>query len=1418
MSDSKTASLTSSDRTRAAEIREATSVPWAALAVNSGGDESTKRDYANMLEDLASSESRVKQAYFSRYPIELLQNAHDACAKVGVRGEVWFEVTRDSLLVANQGDGFNGKRAESLMRLGASDKDAGHEDDESIGYKGIGFTSVFEIADSPQFFTDCGFDFELNGLRAKAEVESALDLEMTDVPHRRFLFELAESDVGSDLKQIRRYLADGAATVVRLPFKAGVDPATVFEHLRPVLAPELFVFMPSVAKITLRSGTSTSSQTCTVGRRRGSAEIVSVVDELGNESRWAVARKRFPVSRKIIRSLEDRNWDRVKRLDAAVALPLRGNRPSREADVSQIHVYFPTDESIGRRLLVHGDFYVDQARRAIALEGPGLSVNETVGANIAKLAASLAETYARDGAAMLECFAPIANSTAFGDILGDQIDEALATSRLVKSGTSASHFVRPASVQRIGAQTVRAGNELVSILSAPESVLDPAIDIEVLDEFLSVLGCDRIDPGELASLIDPSRTERPRDEVLQVVRRWISSIEEGYERDRALTQLADQPVLQNDRGKWRNPNSLTLGLSGVPLPRKLRRSNAAIPARSELREFMVEELGVEAIDPPRAVEIVVEALRDDEIGSSPAQNRDVFEFFQAMWSKHPDAVREHESELGIVPVRASTLDGDAKVWRQASEVYFKDSWPDAEWPSRIFGRFNISEFLDVSPPRRSRKFVAAVKEFYECLGVDGSVRVLETKLGTRNAFAYGDTGPFGTASEWGRSEDFQYAWRCPVHTETTREVTVLALDRIDEIIERVPPRTVAKFLASQKDPLGSQSSVRCCGQSHQQPGSGVTKTVGYQEWLLRESPWVPVRNDPSDAKFRKPGDAWHSIRGNDLALPKTTIPFVVAGKLKFLVDGRNPRPADVAAALESLFSENDVLDSADIRIQQTADWLLQRLERSLSRAGQNPFEVNPPLPAYRNGERVWSREPAILDSEPLGAIPDQDFTSPGPWRALARRLALERASELFESDPIPGPKTGFDGFLTRTAKAQLAAFLFSRGAEPGRIASRLDLLTVSPVANLDVEYADTSGSKTVIENAPFHLARKKIGGRWGGELVIVVPYQEKTLVQLSHELDRYLNPPAEAMPDVIALFLSAPSLALAGAAVTDEEIAALRDRMRGDEFEPEPEDLGEVGDESDELEPSTADLESAIASESADADDSSVVPPNFEASRSARTSTGGGGHTSSTSRHGDSANSIPLPPLDDVEFVVVHPTEFKIEGDRESGGANSRSDGLSGGEWNAVAWESAGQSQRSIGRRGEEIVLSMEKEKLRGLGLSESQAVWVADAHDTASYDVASVDSSGDEIFIEVKATVESDPSAPFEISRAELEFAEQHPGNYFVYRVVDAASTTPKVYVFPPLMSLRKKELVRERSMKIQMALPKHLAVLGAAETTGIE
>ena len=91
-----------------------------------------------LFEDLSNMERYISETYKKRSIIELIQNADDANATC-----FGIHKTKFGFAICNNGREFSGQDLVALCRSGASNKQRGKD---SIGYRGIGFKSVAQIA------------------------------------------------------------------------------------------------------------------------------------------------------------------------------------------------------------------------------------------------------------------------------------------------------------------------------------------------------------------------------------------------------------------------------------------------------------------------------------------------------------------------------------------------------------------------------------------------------------------------------------------------------------------------------------------------------------------------------------------------------------------------------------------------------------------------------------------------------------------------------------------------------------------------------------------------------------------------------------------------------------------------------------------------------------------------------------------------------------------------------------------------------------------------------------------------------------------------------------------------------------------------------------------------------------------------
>ena len=113
-------------------------------------------DQAEMTSNLLDTVSSDIYSESQRFVFELIQNADDAAQTDD--NEVHFDFYKDSLIISHNGQPFSKEDINALTRSGLSTKKA---DTTKIGYKGIGFKSVFGKSERVTIFSD-GFQFRFD--------------------------------------------------------------------------------------------------------------------------------------------------------------------------------------------------------------------------------------------------------------------------------------------------------------------------------------------------------------------------------------------------------------------------------------------------------------------------------------------------------------------------------------------------------------------------------------------------------------------------------------------------------------------------------------------------------------------------------------------------------------------------------------------------------------------------------------------------------------------------------------------------------------------------------------------------------------------------------------------------------------------------------------------------------------------------------------------------------------------------------------------------------------------------------------------------------------------------------------------------------------------------------------------------------
>jgi Protein NO VEIN, C-terminal len=145
-----------------------------------------------------------------------------------------------------------------------------------------------------------------------------------------------------------------------------------------------------------------------------------------------------------------------------------------------------------------------------------------------------------------------------------------------------------------------------------------------------------------------------------------------------------------------------------------------------------------------------------------------------------------------------------------------------------------------------------------------------------------------------------------------------------------------------------------------------------------------------------------------------------------------------------------------------------------------------------------------------------------------------------------------------------------------------------------------------------------------------------------------------------------------------------------------------------------------------------------------------------------------------------------------------------------IDFEKEALIHKRLGRRGEEIVIASEKERLRAAGREDlaKRIEWASQQSDSLGYDILSFDGDGRVRRIEVKSTARSPKGTPsFLISRNQYRQARELE-NYYFYVVFEAKSAHPKIWPIKDPLQYEAKGLVLE---------PINFRVTINAETSGL-
>ncbi len=980
------------------------------VAINHGQD----TPYLTVdLPNQANAEASAMRDYHGRYLFELLQNANDAIhaakeighAPAGGLYRVQIAVTDSALIVANDGVPFQENDVNSIYRWGESSKDP----NKSIGHKGIGFKSVLEITHSPEIFSQVvqfRFDQRTCERAVRKIVGGRAKLKL---PITRFVFPYQIDEVPSpDRERVRSLLFDeGYATVIRLPLR--VPRKAVYERLAQDLEPTLLLFLNGIDRIEISGGGGMvrTLHKQTHRSEEGLAQDITLYDSEQRVSRWLLfdAAKQPITDQSLTRELGDKAWERVKRVGFAVAFPLdaEGRLDANHTDPQRLFVYFPTNVFTGLRYLIHGDFYVDAARKEVDIR----CYNRWLAAQLAsflrrQVLPELAQRFPHD-ARVVEALVPREQPASFAAILSHEIQEALRVCPFVP--VKDSEPVRPKDVVLAPPGADASIAEFRRFLPVAELARRsgrrrfPLVDVELQEstvQFLVALGAKRLTFSETFKVLDGrSCVVEPEDypEFYRFLWRWREQLPPGV-RVRFSEELSQSRCVVTDRDLWRQPHEQLYHA-------KLRQETPTMPqaVSAELVSPLAYDADGRAGWTYRLLDTLQPAVRDYDAPEiirnaiiplfegarfqdlTLERRAEVYRYLFAYWrSRRGAGDPEVDRVKGMVQVPARLLTNRrADQWLPADQVYLSIAWHDDDRLERLYEGcekpflFQIRG-LDIAPADRDEW-----ARFWNWLGVATLPRILVDEITAdsvrrnRRSFLRQHHPHKGTHLWIAYLNDIEAKHgACAVHGDRYRQLRrSVSLDGFADFVERGQADRLLLLYDLLADGWGQvpKAALRaevCCYRRDCRQYARSEQVPSFLDYLLRNAEWIPARTNVDGTpqfQLRQPRHCWFVSSGENPTV-RNLLPTPP-------VDGERPEHQEFCQYIGMRFIE-----------RATQEDLVEMLRRL-------PLDYPDPSIAVYSGRRLVPRALGTFSRWIIGRINN-----------LLAPLSAQERSELAERVPL----------------------------------------------------------------------------------------------------------------------------------------------------------------------------------------------------------------------------------------------------------------------------------------------------------------------------------------------------------------------------------------------------------------------------------
>jgi len=301
-----------------------------------------RADQQQIVRDTNAAERATKD-HTGRWFFELLQNSDDAWAS-----EVRVLVKDQAVYVADNGRGLKPEAVSAICGTDFSDKTSG-----TIGRKGLGFKSVYQVSSNTQVLTVNGEGIEFSQDKAKKWLRQN-GLDDAYIPYQWIPFFFSW-----DAARLADPTLDSLAnckTVIKLSLPVNIQKVKqivkkwpphalfAFRHVQQINAQDL--------KITLTPGDGTWEMNDSRG---------------GTPKLWRVSKhtEKAPEEKLKLLGADERQAIIADGVGFLIAAPLKKDRVVPTKSYLPVHVFYPTEQKGPVRLLLHAEFLVKSDRTAL---------------------------------------------------------------------------------------------------------------------------------------------------------------------------------------------------------------------------------------------------------------------------------------------------------------------------------------------------------------------------------------------------------------------------------------------------------------------------------------------------------------------------------------------------------------------------------------------------------------------------------------------------------------------------------------------------------------------------------------------------------------------------------------------------------------------------------------------------------------------------------------------------------------------------------------------------------------------------------------------------------------------------------------------------------------------------------------------